>query len=664
MCGIGGIVALLPEAEPPELDALLRMVAALRHRGPDGSGTYRDPRGGLAHTRLSIIDLTTGQQPLSNEDGNLWVSFNGEIFNYVELRQELIQAGHRFKTKSDTEVLVHGWEQWGPGLFGRLNGQWAVALWDSREQTLVLSRDPVGILPLYYREAAGRVQFASEIKALFAADPGLPREFDPVGLAQVFTFWSTVPPQTVFRGVRELEPGCTRIYRRGAVSQEAHFEHRFPPQVERFAGPLEEAARRVRAALERATELRITRSDVPVGSYLSGGLDSSLIAALGRRHAGARFATFSLRFEDAEYDETGFQRLVSAQLSTDHRELVVRRRDIAEAFPLAVRHAERPFLRSAPVPMLLLSRFVRENGTKVVLTGEGADEMFAGYDLFREGRVRRFWARRPESAFRPRLLERLYPHLARSPVAQVAIAKQFFGRNLDRARLPGFAHDPRWRSTSALQRFFSAPLQESLRGRDVAAELLAALPGHFSSFTPLAQDQVLENRTLLSSYLLTVQGDRMLMGNAVEGRFPFLDPDVMALAATLPDEFKLRGLDEKHVLKLLGRGVIPDEILGRSKQPYRAPDALSFAGSGGPAWVEERLSPAAIAKAGVFQPALVAALADKLRRRASEEQFSNADNMAAVGVLSTQLLHEQFIAQPPPRDPDPAPGVRIDRSSL
>jgi asparagine synthase (glutamine-hydrolysing) len=375
------------------------------------------------------------------------------------------------------------------------------------------------------------------------------------------------------------------------------------------------------------------RADVPVGSYLSGGLDSSLVAALGRRFAGDRFHTFSLRFEDAEYDETAYQRLMARALGAEHHEVVATRADIARVFPDVVRHAERPILRTAPAPLFLLSQLVRRHGIKVVLTGEGADEMFAGYDLFREGKVRRFWARDPGSPRRARLLERLYPWLGRSPVAQQAMARQFFGRNLAAHRAPGFAHDPRWRTTGALKRLLAPGMRTK---RNAAGELLADLPEAFGSWTALAQDQYLECRTLLSGYLLSSQGDRMLMAHSVEGRFPFLDPGVMALANSLPPAYKLRVLDEKHVLKRAAESVVPREILARKKQPYRAPDAAALIEAD---YLEELLSESALRDAGVFSPQPVRHL---LAKRAAH--FSNTDNMALAGVLSTQILHHEFIA--------------------
>jgi asparagine synthase (glutamine-hydrolysing) len=447
--------------------------------------------------------------------------------------------------------------------------------------------------------------------------------------------------------VTELEPGHLRVIdcATGVTRERKFWQPRYSCA---FAGSLDDAVAEVRAALERATRLRLARADVPVGSYLSGGLDSSLIAALGVAAKGERLRTFSIRFADAEYDETEFQRAVVQHLESEHREIVVHRADIAAIFPDVVRHTERPILRTAPAPLFLLSSLVQQAGIKVVLTGEGADEMFAGYDLFREAKVRRFWARQPRSSLRPRLLERLYPYLARSPMAQQAMARHFFGQHLDEAHLPGFAHQLRWNSTAALKRLFSAELGDRLAGYDAVGELLRALPDELAQWSALAQDQYLEVRTLLTGYILASQGDRMLMAHSVEGRFPFLDPEVVELANALPDRYKLHVLDEKHVLKRMSDGLLPPAVVRRKKQPYRAPDALSFVGAAAPDWIAECTSEAAIRDAGVFDTGMVQRLWQKCRARRDEPQLSNADNMAVVGVLSTQLLHQQMIASPPP----------------
>jgi asparagine synthase (glutamine-hydrolysing) len=665
MCGIAGIVDLAG-GPPPDREALARMAAALHHRGPDSSGIYRDRRAGLAHARLSIIDHATGQQPMASDDQSVWLVFNGEIFNYVELRAELMARGRRFRTSSDTEVLLVAWQEWGEEALPRLNGQWAFAVWEPARGRLSLCRDRLGVRPLYHAEHRGRLLFASTVRALFAGAPDFPRALDPLGLDDTFTFWTVLAPRSVFRGVAELEPGHLRVIDAAGVRDTAYYTPRFPAGgLAPLSGSVDDAAAAVRTALARATELRMLRADVPVATYLSGGLDSSLVSALAlAATGGSAFHTFSLRFEDHEYDEGAYQRRMAARLGSVHHEVTATRGEIARVFPDVIAHAERPLLRSAPAPLFLLSRAVRDAGLKVVLTGEGADELFAGYDLFREGLVRRFWARQPGSRLRPLLLTRLYPWLERSPARVHAMARAFFGRDLARWREPGFAHLPRWQTTAALKRLWTPELAAALAGRDAAAELCADLPAELATWSPLAQDQYLELRTLLAGYLLSSQGDRMLMAHSVEGRFPFLDRDVVELACALPDNHKLRVLDEKHVLKRAAAGLVPPDICRRPKQPYRAPDGLAFLAPGAPDWVEEVVAPRALREAGVFRPEAVELLLRACRQRAARGQLANGDHMALVGVLSLQLLHQIFVRCDPAaatRAARPLPTTVIDR---
>lgn len=649
MCGIAGSLDLTGHHGPPDRGLLVAMIRAMRHRGPDEFGIYRDQRVGLAHARLSIVDLASGQQPMTNEDGTLQVVFNGEVFNHVELREELAAQGHTFRTRSDTEVILHAWEQWGEGCFARFNGQWAIALWDATAERLVLCRDRVGVRPLFVQTSGGVLRFASEVKSIFA-DPSVRRALDPVGFAETFTLWASRAPQTVFEGVEELPPGTLRIIERDGASRDVtYWSPRFPevfPRERRVMDPRTEAeaAEALRAHLLNATRLRMTRADVPVGAYLSGGIDSSFTSRLAHEVTDGRLKTFSLRFEDAEYDETHYQRRMVAELGSEHAQVVATRGDIARIFPEVVRHAERPLLRTAPAPLFLLSRLVRREGFKVVLTGEGSDEFLGGYDIFREAKVRRFWARHPGSTLRPKLFDRLYPWLARSPAQARGLALQFWAKGLDQHRSPTFSHGPRWSSAAALQRMFTAEFA-SRTGGDVARRVEASLPPEFASWDPLAQAQYLEITTLLSPYILASQGDRMLMANSVEGRFPFLDAEVMSFCNALPARFKLDVLDEKHLLKVAAKGMIPDEILTRPKQPYRAPDAASFVGPDAPDWVADLLSERALRDVGVWEPAAIATLYAKCKRRAEKGDlsFSNADNMALVGAISTQLLHQELV---------------------
>jgi asparagine synthase (glutamine-hydrolysing) len=411
---------------------------------------------------------------------------------------------------------------------------------------------------------------------------------------------------------------------------------------------IEDATEELREKLRKATQLRMLRSDVPVGSYLSGGLDSSVIARMGREAKEGEFRTFSIRFEDDEFDETSFQRKMASTLDSQHAEYVVTKKEIAEVFPDVVYHAERPILRTAPAPLFMLSKLVRESGYKVVITGEGADEMLAGYDLFREAKIREFMARNPDSVMRQKLFERLYPYLARSPQQAKGMSIEFWKRGLDRAGKPGFSHAPRWTTTASLKRFFNASLQEELTtspGHDVLEEI----PENFSTWDTLGQAQFLEVTTLLSSYLISSQGDRMLMAHSVEGRFPFLDVEVMEFCNALPAQYKLIGLNEKNILKRLAKGKIPQEIIDRKKQPYRAPDAICFAVKDAPAYVAEMFSENALSRAGIFDVRSAIGLYEKCRARAaggaSDGTFSNTDNMGFIGILSLQLLADQFVRQ-------------------
>jgi asparagine synthase (glutamine-hydrolysing) len=658
MCGIAGIIDIHGKAAPPSREVLFSMAARLEHRGPDSSGLYQDRYAALVHTRLSIIDLSTGQQPLCNEDGTLWIVFNGEIFNYVELAEELKGKGHTFRTQSDTEVIVHAFEEWGEACFPRFNGQWAVALWDTVRRRLILSRDRLGVRPLHIHEGSdGVIRFASEAKALFA-DPHVPRAIDLRGVDQAFTYWSPIAPLTPFVGVQELPPACYRIYSQSTRSVDCHY---WTPSYPDAGAPgtmsIQEATEGLREKLTTATRLRMLRADVPVGSYLSGGLDSSVVARLGRQAKDVgEFRTFSVRFEDPEFDETPYQRAMAATLDSRHEELVVSRSDIARVFPEVIWHTEKPVLRTAAAPLFLLSQLVRQSGIKAVLTGEGADEMLAGYDLFREAKVRSFWSRFPESRVRPRLFDRLYPYLARAPQRARGMALEFWKQGLSEAGTPGFSHAPRWRTTAMLKRFFSRDVKKRLKGERIPS-LLEQLPANFSKWDEVAQAQYLECAGLLSGYLLSSQGDRMLMAHSVEGRFPFLDSEVVNYCNSLPALLKLPGLNEKNVLKRMARGLVPDAIVKRPKQPYRAPDAVSFLAQGIPDYVADAFSEKELEESGLFDPLPVRMLYHKCLRSSrgdsAIQELSNVDNMAFVGILSMQLLHRQFVEnQPPNARPD------------
>jgi asparagine synthase (glutamine-hydrolysing) len=403
MCGIVGVLNLA-DRPPVDTGLLCRMLGTFRHRGPDEFGIYRDPQIGLGNARLSILDLTSGQQPIGNEDGTLWIVYNGEAFNYVELRPQVEARGHRFRTNTDTEVILHLYEDHGPGCLAYLNGQYAIAIWDAQERTLFLARDRMGIRPLFYTVMDGQLLFGSEIKALLAY-PGARAEIDPASLHQVFTFWSTLTPRTVFRNVHEIPPGHYLLVREGQLALRSYWSPDFAPDQDTSRTD-QDYLDEFESLLIDATRIRL-RADVPVGAYLSGGLDSSITAAIIRKYTDNYLDTFSIAFEDPQFDESRFQRQMAAALGTNHRVAYCTSPDIGAVFPDVIWHTETPVLRTAPAPMFLLSQLVRDRGLKVVLTGEGADEILAGYNIFKEMKIRRFWARQPGSQMRPLLLRRL-----------------------------------------------------------------------------------------------------------------------------------------------------------------------------------------------------------------------------------------------------------------
>lgn len=643
MCGIAGYFQF-DNRQDNDRRVLERMIWSVRHRGPDGFGFFRDDTAGLAHARLSIIDLDGGWQPIGNEDKSLWIIFNGEIFNYPELRDDLQARGHRFATVSDTEVIVHLYEQYGPACVQHLNGQFAFVIYNSRERSLFLARDRMGIRPLFYTVHNGSLYFASEIKALFSADSRIPRQLAPEVLGEVFTFWSPVGEETVFAGVKQLEPGHSlQVTPAGVSLPQAYWSVPFAPDEVGLRSE-DDYAEQLRELLVDSVRLRL-RADVPVGAYLSGGLDSSTITALVKHYTGNPLKTFSVTFTDKVYDEAAEQDEMVQHLGTDHHRVECSYTTISRIFPQVIYHTETPILRTAPAPLSLLSGLVRQNDYKVVLTGEGADEILGGYDLFKEAKIRAFIHAQPGSACRPQLLKRLYPYLALSPTRSADYARQFFSTDADPDD-PYYAHRPRWRTTSGTHLFFREEVASRFVEPDRALDRLHLNLGGLDFFN---RAQHLESRLLLANYLLSSQGDRMGMANSVEGRFPFLDHRVVTFAGTIPTAYKMKGLNEKNILKRAVRDLLPPRVTQRKKQPYMAPDILSFFGDGEPDYLDYYLSEQLLDEAGLFRNNAVRQLVAKCRKK---QRQGFRENMAFVGILSTQILWEKMVkhfrAETPP----------------
>jgi len=615
------------------------MLARIQYRGPDESGIYISNQVALGSVRLSIIDIQSGQQPLSSRNGKYWIVFNGEIFNYIELKTDLLRLGYTFRTESDTEVLLNAYLEYGSGCLNRLNGQFVFAIWNSELKELFIARDRVGIRPLFYTRTKNSFIFGSEIKTLFE-HPEVKAEINPVSISQIFTFWSTITPGTFFKDIFELAPGHFMKITNGQLEIKPFWSLRFPVDKEQyFKGSIDDAATELETILTDAARIRL-RADVQVAAYLSGGLDSSATTALIKKVMPETLQTFSIGFEDDEFDETSYQQEVSKYLGTRHTAFTCTRQDIGNFFPQVVWHTEIPILRTAPVPMYCLSKKVRENNVKVVITGEGADEMLAGYDIFKEGIIREFWSRQPNSKYRPLLLQKLYPYLAQFKGKNKSMLKYFFGYQLQDTSSPFYSHILRWNNTTNLQNYFSEDLKSLLNGYDQYEVIRRMLPDGFNNYNRLNKSQWLESSIFMSSYLLSSQGDRVSMANSVEGRYPFLDYRVMEFAAKLPSDYKMHGLNEKFVLKRMMKNRLPESVLKRPKQAYRAPISSSFLSSPARDYVLYLLSENDINLTGMFSYNTVQKLQNKITAGALVTEM---ENMALSGIISSQLIYHQYI---------------------
>jgi asparagine synthase (glutamine-hydrolysing) len=657
MCGIAGTIGLKSPLSSEAAEATGRMLSVIGHRGPDEAGLYVDDTAALGQVRLSIIDLAGGHQPIHNEDQSLWIVFNGEIFNYLELRKDLILRGHRFYTNTDTEVIVHLYEQYGADCVQHLNGQFAFALWDSRRRSLFMARDRMGIRPLHYTLHQGRLIFASEVKSILT-DASVPRRPDPIALDQIFTFWAPLTPRTAFEGISELPPGHTMICRPGQSPDiRRYWQVPLCDPQDQIRGSLDDLCEQVRDLLTDAVRLRL-RADVPVGTYLSGGLDSSILTAMVVKQFNNQVRTFGLRFQESEFDETLYQHQMVAALQCDHSEVLVSNEDIGHDFQQAMWHIEKPLLRTSPIPLMRLSGRVHDQGLKVVLSGEGADEVFGGYNIFREAKIRRYWAKSPDSARRAALIGRLYPYIFNDARSRQTV-KSFFGRGLTDVDNPLYSHVLRWDNTRRLRQFFSEDLTAQIGSYHPYDDLIGQLPESFHRTHDLAKAQYLEMTTFMSQYLLSSQGDRMAMAGSVEARMPFLDHRVVEFMARVAPRHKIAGLTEKALLRRSFAHLLPKAICRRNKHPYRTPIKQGLLNDTHRGFVRDMLTGPGMARAGLFNTEKVSRLLDRLEKR---PHSSETDNMALAGLLSTQSVYEQFMTGPLARG-DTASGMSqiIDR---
>ena len=638
MCGIAGVLALKPPL-PIDRTVLVAMARALVHRGPDGEGFYLDRDVGLAHTRLSIVDIEHGHQPMSNEDDSLWLVSNGEIYNHTRYRLELQARGHRFKTRSDSEVILHLYEEHGDESVRYLSGMFAFALWDRPRCRLLLARDRIGIKPLYYAMTAESLVFASEAKAIFAS--GLVRpELDPRSVDNFFSFVHPIPPRSMFRDIVQVPPAHILSIEAGNATARRYWQVPFEdaPRVRSVRAYADDLL----AVLETSVS-RHLMGDVPVGAYLSGGIDSTVVVALTKRLGCSDLRTFSVGFTAARYDESPLFRATAETLGLVNHEITLDR-VVAESYPAVLWHLEMPCRYPVSLAHFHLSRFVREHGFKTVLSGEGSDELFGGYDVYRADKFRRWVARLPVRTMRRAAYAGAVFGYSRALDGLDSLyAAHFADPAALRAR---YGCVPPWyRAWRLLDEFrpdiFSDEIRDALASVDPEAELVEMDKTPMRDLHPLNAALYLEMQMRLPGWILPVV-DRCTMAHGVELRVPFLDPEVVEFCARLPVELKLRGFTEKYLLRVAARGLIPDAVVRRRKFAFSVPvDRWFFAGQI-PEFAEAMLADGALREVGVFRPAAVARARAELAASRVGTHRGRILQSLIFGIIGIQTLAHEF----------------------
>jgi len=599
------------------------MCSVIRHRGPDDEGIHVEPGVALGMRRLSIIDLSTGHQPMQNEDGTVWVVFNGEIYNYRELRTELVRGGHTFRTASDTETIVHAYEEWGESAFGRLRGMFGIALWDRRSRTLLLARDRAGQKPLHYVEHDGRLYFGSEIKSLLAAG-AVERAIDLEALDHYLSFLYTPRDRSLFKHVRKLPPGHYLRWHDGRGDVRRYWQL---DATATFRGTSAEAAEELRQVLSSAVRSHMV-SDVPLGAFLSGGVDSSIVVGLMAEAASRPVKTFSIGFDEPQYDELQHARTVARHFGTEHHELIVRP-DALSILDRLVSHFDEPFADSSAIPTWYVSEVARRHVT-VVLSGDGGDELFGGYDRYvPHPRVARFDRLAPPVA--RHLAGFVWPHLphgARGKNFLRHVSRDDDGRYLD--SIAFFQPDEK-------RSLYSADLRRSL-GRWDSEQAISGRFARFASLPAQGRMMSVDFETYLPEDVLT-KVDRMSMAHSIESRVPLLDNEVIDFAATLPAAMKIHGGRRKHILKEAARPLLPPAILDRKKQGFGVPVGLWFRGGLAHVFSDVLDSPRTRQR-GYFEPSFVA-------RLVREHLTGRRDHALRLWqLLMFELWHRQYLDAP------------------
>jgi len=635
VCGVFGIYSTSLSDEQMQSQVYLG-VAQLAHRGPDGWGVYRTQGLCLGHTRLAIFDVQGGKQPMRSDSSVL--VYNGEIYNHYELRRELEAEGYSFRTHSDTEVLQKLYERYGLDCLTKLNGQFAFILWDKREQQLVVARDRLGMRPLYVYSRDEALYFSSEMKAFDAIFPGA-REVDPTCFLDHGLLWNTLGSETVYKGIHSVASGTVEVYRRGRRVNMWRYYDIGQAGWENAKLNYSDAKASFCEHLQRSVQLRL-RSDVPVGAYLSGGIDSSVIAFLTKTAKQDRFRTFSVEFDNPAYDESCYQQQVSDAINSQHDAVRIDDAAIRENFLRAIYHGERPVFRTAPVPLLQLSKRVRETEIVVVLTGEGADEVLFGYDTFKELKILEQWKANGANSEVNAAIAQLYPHLNHyADKKKFGLIKMYYEGFLGHFENDFAGLNIRINNNRVLEKYLNPDWGVGVDLERTSEKLAATLPSNFNSWSLLQKNSYLEIKTLLQGYLLSSQGDRMALGNSIEGRYPFLDHNLIDFVFALPDDYKLKGFSQKHLLKDSYAKVIPSSVINRPKRPYTAPDIGAFyQGERLAHEAAELLSPECIKDYSLFNERQVSRFLKKFTR-GIPDNIGYRDNMLFTFILSAQACH-------------------------
>lgn len=644
MCGISGFTHQGDRQESQHI--LASMLETIQYRGPDSTSGLVGKNFALGNVRLSIVDLIGGIQPAVSDDEKIAVVFNGEIFNYTSIRDDLISQGIKFNTASEVETLLHLYKRYGVEFIKHLNGQFAIAVFDQRSDTLILARDPFGIRPLFWSMKQGQLGFASEIKALqqyLQSGLGIDRE----SLLETMQFWTVTGDKTSFQGVKQIPPGHYLVLHNKKIALESYWTPPFTSPSDSLKLANESEYFEAFQSEFSASVARQRMADVEVGCYVSGGIDSSAVACELTSQIGAsNLKTFSIAFNDDEYDESDAQKRLLDSLGLSNTSITLNGGDIAKVFQKVVWHAEAPLFRTAPAPLYLLAEQVKKSGIKVVMTGEGSDEMLLGYDIFREAKIRRFWARNPESKWRGHLMKRLYQYLPQYKNPRYFNLLLDFYRSTLTSDSQHYALALRWANGRAMLPNLSADMQKLAQSFDPVNELEKWLPSSYSTVNDIEKTQCIELMTLLPNYLLSSQGDRMSLAHSVEGRYPYLDLEFVKFAFSLPQNIKLKGLKDKYILRQTFGKRLPEAVVNRPKIAYQAPEMKAFFADGKLVdYAKYLLSPEQIKRNNLFNPASIERLIH-VGENANNSRLSFRDNMSFIVALSTSILQEQFQAMP------------------